>query len=78
MSVLQCPSTGGIARSSCSMLRFDVALFAGFVQGTRMCGWLYGFSFLFLLSFFPLLSLFFNCLPFFLLFVRFFCPTLVR
>ena len=30
---------------------FDVGLFAGFVQGTRMCGWLCGLSFVFLLSF---------------------------
>ena len=30
---------------------FDVRLFAGFVQGTRMCGWLCGLSFVFLLSF---------------------------
>ena len=30
---------------------FDVGLFAGFVQGTRRCGWLCGLSFVFLLSF---------------------------
>ena len=32
---------------------FDVGLFAGFVQGTRICGWLCGLSFVFLLPFFP-------------------------
>ena len=37
-----------------------------------MCRGLYGFSFVFLLSFFPLLSLFFPCLAFFLLFIRLF------
>ena len=31
----------------------DVGLFAGFVQGTRMCGWFVGFSLFFLLSFIP-------------------------
>ena len=30
---------------------FDVGLCTGFVQGTRMCGWLYGLSVVFLFSF---------------------------
>ena len=29
----------------------DVGLFAGFVQGTRMCGWFVGFLLFFFLSF---------------------------
>ena len=58
---------------------FDVGLFAGFVQGTRMCVWLCGFSFVFLLSFLSFV-VFRSSLTFlfFLLFVRPFCLTPVQ
>ena len=46
----------------------DIGLFAGFVQGTRMCGWLCGFSFVFFFLSFLLLS-FVLPLPSFLSFV---------
>ena len=46
----------------------DVGLFAGFVQGTRMCGWLCGFSFVFP-SFFLSFVVFVLPLPSFLPFV---------
>ena len=46
----------------------DVGLFAGFVQGTRMCGWFVGFLLFFLLSFLSFV-VFVLPLPFLLSFV---------
>ena len=38
---------GGIAKWSRSLLLLDVGLFAGFVQGMHICGWLCVYTFVF-------------------------------